>query len=182
MTDKSRRQTNASHQHDTHRGMMGFAEAMSTADDLAEQQGRHPTTRRHMPYVLGLVLVNMPASVRTTLIVSVGLGVIGGLFSQIALWLSSGTLGLIGMGAIVAGFVAAVVVSCMAAVVPPPRWSGTGKALLVPLALVAAGVALAVGGLTGITLATFVLAPCAFVASLYAVPATVAAGVGGERA
>ncbi|NED59335.1 hypothetical protein G3I15_00185, partial [Streptomyces sp. SID10244] len=57
--------------------------------------------------------MNMPASVRTTLTVSAALGVIGGLLSQIALWLNSGTLGVIGMGAIAAGFVAAVVVSCM---------------------------------------------------------------------
>ncbi|NED66451.1 hypothetical protein G3I15_36540 [Streptomyces sp. SID10244] len=54
--------------------------------------------------------------------------------------------------------------------------------MLVPLALLVAGVALTVGGLTGITLATFVLAACAFVVSFYAVPAAATAGVGGERA
>lgn len=125
-----------------------------------------------MTSVLGLTLYPLPPALRTTLTVAAGLSIAGGVCSQTALWIDNGTLGLIGMGAITVGFIAAAVASMTDRHGhPAPRWSSTGVALVSVPALVAVGIGLAVIGWTGLTLTVFVLAVCALTVSFYAVKA-----------
>lgn len=132
-----------------------------------------------MRYPLGLSIHPMPPPVRAALIVSAAVGAAGGLLVEFAPRIGAGTAGLIGVNNVVVAFTVAAGASLVTRKAPAPRWSTTGRALLVAAAVAAVGVGLASQGFIGLALATFVAATCLFTVSFYAMsPAP--SGIGGE--
>lgn len=142
-----------------------------------------------MRYPLGLSIHPMPPPLRAALIVSAAVGAAGGLLVELGPRISADTgrgllgvsngLGLLGVTNVVVAFTVAAGASLVTRKAPAPRWSTTGRALLVAAAVAAVGVGLASQGFIGLALATFVAATCLFTVSFYAM-APAPSGIGGE--